>query len=290
MSSYQAVPLGAAEGAKSPKPNTFTINVEKIRLIAYIAFFGMVGFSIVCSNVFVWDNFTCEIDGQAESGKVCSDLMQVFGRENICINWDYQPSAQLTAMVYPLFEYSLILYLLLSHYQVKNDMLNGIFPAEKEKMMTVLFWIKIVLVAWFRMIFVCKVDDPEITIGRFTIDGVTAHTAGFLGLQAGLVLIALENVYYLTYRKQSFWCFSQEMTMNLAYSYLVLLTTITVIKMIWTISILASGTSIVPSSIADVANTGWILFAAVLPVFFALDQMEKDPPMVVTIVNTDVRK
>mmetsp|Transcript_8951 Transcript_8951/g.26773 ORF Transcript_8951/g.26773 Transcript_8951/m.26773 type:complete len:187 (-) Transcript_8951:107-667(-) len=186
----------------------------------------------------------------------------------------------------------MILYLLMSHFQIKNDMLNGIFPAEKGKLMTVLFWMKIVLVAWFRMIFVCKVTDGPLTIGRFTVGAVTAHTTGFLGLQVGLVFIAFENVLYLTYRKQSFWCFSQEMTVKLSYSYLALLITFTVIKMIWTISALAAGTpnTIISQTVSDFTNTGWMLCAAVLPIFFALEQMKKDPPMVVTIVNTDVRK
>jgi len=60
-------------------------------------------------------------------------------------------------MVYPIFEYSFLLYILLDYCQIKNDMLNGIFPAQKATLMKVLFWIKIVLVAWFRMIFICKV-------------------------------------------------------------------------------------------------------------------------------------
>ena len=180
----------------------------------------------------------------------------------------------------------------MSHLQIKNDMLNGIFPAEKEKLMTVMFWMKIVLVAWFRMIFVCKVTDGDLTIGSYTIGAVTAHTAGFLGLQVGLVFIAFENVLYLTFRKQSFWCFSQEMTVKLAYSYLALLTLFTAIKMIWTISALAAGTpnTIISQTVSDFTNTAWMIFAAVLPIFLALEQMKKDPPMVVTIVNTDVRK
>ena len=60
-------------------------------------------------------------------------------------------------MVYPIFEYSFLLYILLDYCQIKNDMLNGIFPAQKAKLMKTMFWIKVVLVAWFRMIFICKV-------------------------------------------------------------------------------------------------------------------------------------
>jgi len=151
---------------------------------------------------------------------------------------------------------------------------------------------KVVLVAWFRLIFVCKVTDEDITIGGLTIGAVVAHTAGFLGLQLGLVFIAFENVLYLTSRKQRFWCFSHEMTVKLSHSYLVSLTIITFIKMFWTISALAAGTpnTIISKSVSELANFGWMLCAAILPIFFALEQMNKDPPMVVTIVNTDMRK
>eukprot|EP00573_Skeletonema_grethae_P001703 CAMPEP_0201687706 /NCGR_PEP_ID=MMETSP0578-20130828/1643_1 /ASSEMBLY_ACC=CAM_ASM_000663 /TAXON_ID=267565 /ORGANISM="Skeletonema grethea, Strain CCMP 1804" /LENGTH=236 /DNA_ID=CAMNT_0048171877 /DNA_START=194 /DNA_END=904 /DNA_ORIENTATION=+ len=235
---------------------------------------------------------SCIRDGKEMSGMDCADLIAVFGTNNPCIYWDYEPSTQLTALIYPIFELSLVLYLVMSHFQIKNDMLNGIFPADKETLMTVLFWLKLVLVAWFRMIFVCKVTDDDLTIGSLTIGAVTAHTIGFLGLQVGLVFIAFENVIYLTYRKQSFWCFSRETTVKLAYLYLVLLTTFTVIKMFWTIRALSIGipNTLIPFPVSEFTNKAWLLFAAVLPIFFALEQMKKDPPMVVTLVNTDVRK
>ena len=37
-------------------------------------------------------------------------------------------------------------------------------------------------------------------------------------------------------------------------------------------------------------DRGWMILAAVCPIFFALNGMKKDPPMVITIVNADVRK
>ena len=39
-------------------------------------------------------------------------IQERFGFSNICTNWDYVPSRELTAILYPIFEYSLITYLL----------------------------------------------------------------------------------------------------------------------------------------------------------------------------------
>lgn len=292
MTSYQSVPSGAAEGPKDPKPTILNIQVEKIRLIAYFSFWGMCAFAVICSIVLVWPYKTCVIDGVDKTGKDCSDLLRIFGFNNICVNWDYQPAVQLTGMVYPIFEYSLLLYILLDYFQIQNDMLNGIFPAQKAKLMKTMFWIKVVLVAWFRMIFICKVTDDPIVIGGLSIDGVLAHTMGFWGLQWGLVLIAFENVLYLTYRKQGMWSFSNETTIKLAYAYLVGLAASTAFKFIWSASIFASetGTPVFPNSVASVVDRVWMLLAAVLPVFFALNGMKKDPTMVITIVNSEERK
>eukprot|EP00984_Skeletonema_dohrnii_P036642 scaffold37842_cov150-Skeletonema_dohrnii-CCMP3373.AAC.1 len=198
----------------------------------------MCAFAVICSIVLVWPYKTCVIDGVDTTGKDCSDLKRIFGFNNICVNWDYQPSVQLTGLVYPIFEYSLLLYILLDYFQIQNDMLNGIFPADKAKLMKTMFWIKVT-------------DDP-ITIGGLTIDPVVAHTMGFWGLQWGLVLIAFENVLYLTYRKQGMWSFSNETTIKLAYAYLVGLAAATAFKFIWSASIFASetGTPVFPNSVA----------------------------------------
>lgn len=283
---YQAVRM-AEDG---PKPTIITFQVEKIRLIAYLSFWGMCGFAIVVSAVTVFPGMTCVIDGVDKVGKDCSDLMRIFGFNNICANWDYAPATQLTGMVYPIFEYALLLYILLDYYQIKNDILNGIFPAEKEKLMKVMFWIKIVLTAWFRMIFICKVTDGPITIGTLTISPVVAHTLGFWGLQFGLVLIAFENVLYLTYRQQGMWGFSPASTVKLGYLYMVTLACATVLKIIWAGSIFAVGSPIIPNAVAKQVDRAWMLLAAVLPLFFAMNGMKKDPPMVITLFNSEQRK
>jgi len=288
-SDIDAIPLGTPQG---PKPTILSVQVEKIRLVAYLAFWGMCGFAIIVANITVFPYMTCVIDGVDKVGTECTDLFRIFGFNNICANWDYSPSTQLTGMVYPIFEYALLLYILLDYYQVKNDMLNGIFPQDKSTLMTVMFWIKIVLVAWFRMIFICKVTDDAFVIGGLTVDPVVAHTLGFWGLQFGLVLIAFENVLYLTYREQGMWSFSPSATVKLGYVYIVLLAGFTAVKVVWSGSIFASptGEPIIPNSVAKYFDKGWMLLAAILPVFFALNGMKKDPPMIISIVNSEERK
>lgn len=84
--SYQAVASGDADGDGGPKPTILSIKVEKIRFIAYLSFWGMCGFAIICSNVLVWPDMTCTIDGVDSVGKDCTDLMRVFGFNNVSLS------------------------------------------------------------------------------------------------------------------------------------------------------------------------------------------------------------
>ena len=81
--SYQAVPLGSAEGAKSPEPTVFTIHVEKIRLFSYCSFWGFVIFAAIMSSIFTWPNMSCVKEGVEMSGMDCADLIAVFGTNNV---------------------------------------------------------------------------------------------------------------------------------------------------------------------------------------------------------------
>ena len=46
-------------------------------------------------------------------------LRERFGFSNICTNWDYSPSRELTGMIYPIFEYALMIYLVLDFINTK---------------------------------------------------------------------------------------------------------------------------------------------------------------------------
>ena len=110
-----------------------------------------------------------------------SHLMDYFGAGNICTNWDYSPSRELTAMIYPLFDYSLIVYLILDFFATTLELTEGFWVLSK-----IMFPLNIILCSQFRMIFVC-----------LAYVNVQQHTAGFLGLQITLISVALQNAGFI---------------------------------------------------------------------------------------------
>lgn len=113
--------------------------------------------------------------------------------------WDYTPSRELVALYYPLFEYSFLLYVILDHIQFRLAFSPTHYPGIF-RMAKITLPIKILLVAWFRMIFVYQVnmvqpDYPD-EYGPY-IEGALGHTLRFFGLQLALILVALENVLYI---------------------------------------------------------------------------------------------
>merc|ERR1712032_568386 len=119
----------------------YTISVEKWRFIAYIFFWCMCIFAIIMANLFVIPYLAA---GPDEEGSTCgpfnrktsnvgvelgegfdlntqSHLVDLFGYNNICAMWDYSPSREATAMIYPLFEYSLLVYIVLNFIHVKLE-------------------------------------------------------------------------------------------------------------------------------------------------------------------------
>lgn len=81
---YQSV--GTAEGGSSLSPTVFRVQVEKFRFIAYMFFWGMCIFAIICSTFTVAPNLgPCPESPGAEPtyGMHCSVLMSVFGFNNV---------------------------------------------------------------------------------------------------------------------------------------------------------------------------------------------------------------
>lgn len=286
---YQSV-KSAEAGTTAAEPTVFKLQVEQLRFIAYMAFWGMCIFAMVVSTFAVAPNLgPCPLTPGAEPtyGMHCSVLMATFGFNNICVFWDYSPSREATAMVYPIFEYSLLLYVILDYLQIRNDHQNGKVGDGLFNTAAVLLWVKIVLIAWFRMIFVCSVFQPAIPFFGTEMPAVVAHTLGFFGMQIALILIAFENVSYIIYNEKSMLGMTPELTRSAAIAYLVTLATVTVLKISWASSLFIFGTPWIGAPWPHIFDRVWMLLVALMPVFFSLYGMRTEPDMVITIVNQE---
>ena len=82
---YQSVVTTDAGGG-STAPTTFKVQVEKIRFIAYLSFWGMCLFAMIYSDFTVAPNLgPCPASPGAEPtyGMHCSALMETFGFNNV---------------------------------------------------------------------------------------------------------------------------------------------------------------------------------------------------------------
>jgi len=287
---YQNVPrVEEGQGGNAPVSTVYNIQVEKFRLYAYISFWGMCLFAIIMTRLTVANTLgPCPLTEGAEPtyGLHCSVLMATFGFNNICVNWDYSPAREATAMVYPIFEYLLIAYIIVDYLQIVNDYDNDRVSAGIKKSANILLWLKIVLIAWFRMIFVCTVLGEDIPIFGFELKSVVAHTLGFFGMQFGLILIAFQNVVYIYYKGVSMWGMSTDLTMKMAALYLVTLFVITCLKISWASSIFMYGTPWISGGWPKFFDRTWMLLAAFMPLLFAAHGIKTEPNMTIQITNT----
>lgn len=151
-----------------------------------------------------------------------------------------------------------------------------------------LLWFKIVLIAWFRMIFVCSVfqDSIPLLFGG-ELSAVEAHTLGFFGMQFALILIAFENVTYLIYKEKEMWGMSSDVTKKAAIAYLITLATVTFLKISWASSIFIFGTPWFDAPWPHIFDRTWMFLVAIMPLFFSLYGMRTEPDMVITIANQE---
>lgn len=179
----------------------------------------------------------------------------------------------------------MLIYVVFDHLQLRNDFENGKCPAVVYKTSSSLFWVKIVLIAWFRMIFVCSVFQDPIPMFGYEMPAVVAHTLGFFGMQFALILIAFENVSYLVYNEKEMWGMSVSVTKIMGIVYLVLLAAVTVLKISWASSIFIFGTPWISAPWPHIFDRTWMLLVALMPIFFSLYGQRTEPTMVVTIAN-----
>jgi len=183
----------------------FTVSPESWRFFAYLMFWLMSIIAITVSNLFVKpylakgpeDGSTCGpfkrnnpdfgvFPGEGFNFPDQTHLVEEFGYNNICSNWDYSPSREVIATFYPLFEYSLIVYLCLDYLATAIANKRGEIKPWFYRLSQIIFPICIFLCSQFRMIFI-----------YLAYESLALHTAGFLGLQVALVLVALHNAVFV---------------------------------------------------------------------------------------------
>jgi len=143
-----------------------TVAAESWRFIAYCAFWSMCILAIILTQTMVVDNLAAGPDVEGDSCgpfnqeipglglgfdfDTQSHLVQAFGFANICANWDYSPSREIVALFYPLFEYSLITYLVLDFLTIALSYQRGELTKWFWTLTKIFFPIEIILCAWFR--------------------------------------------------------------------------------------------------------------------------------------------
>ena len=234
----------------------FELHPETLRLFGIAAFWAMSIFAVTMTKLFV----SADIAN--------SPLVGMFGYNNICVYWDYSPSRELTAMFYPLVEVPLIAYIVLQCLQVVRDHRRDIVPTWFLRFVYVITPIQLLLMLWFRMIFV---------VDAFV--DVKGHTAGFLGLQVAMCLIALQNLLY-----QKLHGYALPFPSWVWDAYMGLLVVVTATKMTHTLLLFfAEGGSFIDvttaggAKLAKMIDVAWMLLAAVVPIGLAELQRRSEP-------------
>ncbi|GMH48185.1 hypothetical protein TrVE_jg11651 [Triparma verrucosa] len=242
-----------------------TIHPESLRCTGYLAFWFMVAVSIAVTKA--------KVDVDMEN----TLLVQWFGYNNICVYFDFNPAREVAAMIYPLVEYSLFLYLLASHLHVWSSWSQKLVSTRFLHIDRVLVVIEIILMSWFRMVFVIKAPDD-----------IKGHTYGFLGLQVVLCIVAIKNlVYFHKLHKSPLAVMCERLGFpNLLNekaqdfvggTYVFLLVGVTLFKMVFCLTTFA-GDPIINSKepggrkLAQLADVVWMLLAAVIPFVIAFFQ------------------
>jgi hypothetical protein len=276
MGQYDNVSTGEGEVVRTQScalahEMTFCVHPESIRHAAYLSFWFMCGFAFLVSTLWV------EVDLSK------SVLMETFGFNNMCVYWDYSPSREYTALVYPLFEYCFLAYVVLSFLQIVAQYKSGTVPRWFYLLTCVEFPFVVVFIAWFRMIFIVKVTDDA-----------KGHTLGFFGMQIALCLVALQNVIYTTAMGTAYPGIGRKGTVLICWTCFFCLVPLTIFKMTWA-SAIFMGTPIAyfdpPEGqfIVQIVDRVWMLFAAVWPIIDAEFQKRIEPRVIISLVSEGVQ-
>ena len=192
-----------------------------------------------------------------------------------------------TAMAYPLFEYSLIIYLCLDFCATtisykRGELTEGFWMFSK-----IVFPITILLCSQFRMIFVI-----------LAYVNVSGHTAGFLGLQVALILVAIQNTGYVYDAEISYDAVGGvKNTRRLALAYIIGDLIICTFKITATIFVVQNGYgapwTLEPSPLpgkcmGQMIDMIWMIFNAVIPLVLSHFRSKNEFPLAINITQSSI--
>ena len=141
---------------------------------------------------------------------------------------------------------------------------------------TILLPIKLVLIAWFRMIFVYNIIQPVV---RYGVRGVVGHTMAFVGMQIGLMLVAFEHIVFIWKTNIAFVPFDARATKILAAIYLFLFASNTMFQMwfafglFWhrysTLNVQGDHPNPKDQLMVLIVDRMWLFLVGILPLIFA---------------------
>lgn len=185
-------------------------------------------------------------------------------------------------MVYPLFEYSLLIYLLMDFTTIAVSYKKGWVSKRFWTLTKIFFPIQVVLCMWFRMIFV--------VLAYVNVQG---HTAGFLGLQLALAMVALLNVCYILETKVEYRFLGGERgTRMWARIYLYGDLIISAFKIYLSAFVVVTDsypqwaktpTGIPKMNIGRVIDIIWMILNAILPLFISFARARSEKALTITI-------
>jgi hypothetical protein len=189
-------------------------------------------------------------------------------------------------VVHPLFEHSLLIYVILDFILATISYKKGHVSARCWKAAVMLFPLQIILCAWFRVIFVV-----------LAYENVRGHTAGFLGLQIALLIVAILNTAYIIETKSSHsFLGGLQGTRITAFTCLTGNLIVSSIKACFSAFVVfgLGGDNIYPQwalqkvagsekGIGQVVDVVWMIFNALLPMIIAAVRARSEPPLEFTI-------
>jgi len=300
----------APEGGNSYK---ITFPIEQVRLYAYFFFVTLCGLAIILFKILVkplieagapegtpierlgCGYFNRDSDpaksyyGMTKFGLDfgegfdldTSHLTELFGFTNVCVYWDYEPARQIVAMYFPLFEYSLAIYVFLDFINTMLSYKRGELPEWYWTLVKCVTPFNILLIAWFRMIFVfVAYNQPHF------------HSGAFLGMQIALFSVAVTNTWYVLLTKQSYPTIglSKGNTALLAHTYLICNVAVSAVKMYSTAYIVKNihgppyylyATPIPGMCLGQVIDMFWMIFNAIIPIFVSYTRRNNENPLTV---------